>query len=153
VAGLKLASFTVKASMPQSIRWKLAAEAEGFRSAGAWLAAAADAYLKVRAKAGLPLPLAWHRGTFTARLMDGREVEVRGVVSPPFGVFRGTSHGPDRNMLRTLTHLPTGNVIATLRTSRQCRALAAEVAGVLARGGGEDIRAGPIVERHQREAT
>ena len=108
--------------MPQSIRWKQAAEAEGFRSAGAWLAVAADAYLKVRAKAGLPLPLAWHLGTFKARLMDGREVEVRGMVSPPFGVFQGTSHGPDRNKLRTLTHLPSHRIIATLRSSRQCRA-------------------------------
>jgi hypothetical protein len=149
---VKTASFTVHATMPQSIRWKLAAEAEGFRSAGAWLAAAADAYLKVRAKAGLPLPLAWHLGTFKARLMDGREVEVRGMVSPPFGIYRGTSHGPDRNKLRTLVHLPTSNVVATLRSSRQCRSLASELAGVLARGGGEDIRAGPIVERHRRDA-
>ncbi len=93
--------------MPQSIAWKRASESEGFRSVGVWAAYALDAYLKVRSKAGLPLPLAWHLGTFKARLMDGREVEVRGMVSPPFGVFRGTSHGPDRNKLRTLTHLPS----------------------------------------------
>ena len=74
------ASFTVHATAEQSIRWKRAAEAEGHRSAGTWLAAAADAYLRVRARAGQPLALAWHLGAFTARLMDGREVQVRGMV-------------------------------------------------------------------------
>lgn len=64
---MKVASVTVHASAEQSARWKRAAEAEGHRSAGTWLAAAADAYLKVRAKAGLPLPLAWRHGTFHVR--------------------------------------------------------------------------------------
>src|SRR4029077_9491622 len=94
--GVKVATFTVHATVEQSARWKQAAQAEGFPSAGAWLARAADAYLKVRAKAGLPLPLAWRIGMrFIVRLMDGREVEVRGVASPPFAIFRGTSYGPD----------------------------------------------------------
>src|SRR6185295_18315282 len=96
-ASLKVASFTVHANAQQSARWKQAAEAEGHRSAGTWLAAAADAYLRVRAKAGHPLPLAWHRGAFTACLMDGREVRVEGMVSPPFGLYEGTFLGPDRN--------------------------------------------------------
>ncbi len=147
---LKTASFHVRATTAQAAAWNRAAEAEGHRSAGTWLAAAADAYLKVRARAGHPLPLAWHHGAFTARLMDGRELQVRGVVSPPFGVFRGTSHGPDRNKLRTLVHLPSGRIIATLKSSRQCRALAAELAPVLLRGELPDPA--PIVERHRREA-
>ncbi len=147
---MKVASFTVHASPEQSIRWKRASEAEGHRSAGTWLAAAADAYLRVRARAGQPLPLAWHAGTFTARMMDGREVQVRGVVSPPFGVFQGNSHGPNGNKLRTLVHLPTSRVIATLKSSRQCRALAAELAPVLLRGELPDPA--PIVERHRRES-
>lgn len=147
---MKVASFTVHATAEQSIRWKRAAEAEGHRSAGTWLAAAADAYLRVRARAGQPFPLAWHLGEFTARMMDGREVGVRGVVSPPFGVFQGNSHGPDGNKLRTLVHLPTSRVIATLKSSRQCRALAAELAPVLLRGELPD--SAPIIERHRREA-
>ncbi len=147
---MKVASFTVHATAEQSIRWKRAAESEGHRSAGTWLALAADAYLRVRARAGQPLPLAWHLGVFMARLMDGREVQVRGMVSPPFGVFRGTSHGPDRNKLRTLVLLPSGRIIATLKSSRQCRALAAELAPVLLRGELPDPA--PIVERHRREA-
>ncbi len=147
---LKTASFTVHGTAEQSIRWKRASEAEGHRSAGTWLAAAADAYLRVRARAGQPLPLAWHAARFTARMMDGREVEVRGVVSPPFGVFQGNSHGPDGNKLRTLVHLPTSRVIATLRSSRQCRALAAELAPVLLRGELPDLA--PVIERHVRES-
>ena len=149
---MKTASFTVHATAEQSIRWKRAAEAEGHRSAGTWLAAAADAYLRVRAKAGHPLPLAWRRGVrFRVQLMEGREIEIDGVVSPPFGVFQGTSHGPDRNKLRTLVHLPTRRVIATLRSSRQCRALAAELAPILLRGELPD--SGPVVERHVRESV
>ncbi|HEY3572113.1 MAG TPA: hypothetical protein VGP73_29570 [Thermoanaerobaculia bacterium] len=148
---MKVATFTVHATAEQSVRWKRAAEAEGHRSAGTWLAAAADAYLKARARAGHPLPLAWHLGKFTARLMDGRELQVRGVVSPPFGIFRGTSHGPDRNKLRTLVHLPTGRIIATLKSSRQCRALAAELAPVLLRGELPDPAL--IIQRNVRESV
>ncbi len=148
---MKVATFTVHGTAEQSVRWKRAAESEGHRSAGTWLAAAADAYLRVRARAGQPLPLAWHLGAFTARLMDGREIQVRGMVSPPFGLYRGTSHGPDRNKLRTLVHVPTARVIATLRSSRQCRALAAELAPVLLRG--ELPALAPVVERHVRESV
>ncbi len=148
---MKIATFTVHGTAEQSVRWKRAAEAEGHRSAGTWLALAADVYLRVRARAGHPLPLAWHLGAFTARLMDGREVRVRGMVSPPFGTYRGNSHGPDGNKRRTLVHLPSGRVIATLRSSRQCRALAAELAPVLLRGELPDLA--PVVERHVRESV
>jgi hypothetical protein len=148
---LKVASYTVHGDKQQSVRWNRAAEGEGFKSTGTWLAMAADAYLRVRARAGHPLPLAWHQGVFTARLMDGRELQVWGMVSPPFGTFRGTSHGPDRNKLRTLVHLPSGRIVATLKSSRQCRALAAELAPVLLRG--EQPDSAPIVERHVRESV
>jgi hypothetical protein len=149
---VKVASFHVRATQAQSERWKRAADAEGYASAGSWLADAADAYLKMRAKTGLPLPLAWHLGRFSVVLMDGREIEVRGVVSPPFGVYQGTSHGPDGNKLRTLVHLPGRRVVATLRSSRQCRALAAELAPVMLRGDPTPDPSG-IVERHRRESA
>jgi hypothetical protein len=158
VAGMKTATFSVRASMPQSIAWKRAAESEGFASCGAWLARAADAYLRVRAKAGLPLPLAWHHGRFRVTMEDGREAEMHGLVSPPFGTFHGSGAGPipsGSTHLHTLVYLPGRRIAATFRYSRQCRALAAELAGVWARSGGEDgdIRAGPLIERHEREAT
>jgi hypothetical protein len=145
--------------MPQSVAWKRAADAEGFRSVGAWLARAADAYLKVRAKAGLPLPLAWHLGRFPVRLEDGTEPELRGFVSPPFGIFHGSGGGPipqGSTHCQTLVYLPARRIVATFRYAREAKALAAELAGVWARGGGGedgDIRAGPLIERHEREAT
>ena len=149
---MNVATFTVHATADQSVRWKRAAEAEGHRSAGTWLAAAADAYLRVRAKAGQPLPLAWRHGvSFRVRLMDGREIELRGVTSPPFGIFQGTAHGPDGNHLRTLVHLPTCRVVATLKSSRQCRVLAAEIAPALLRGELPDLL--PVVARHARESV
>jgi hypothetical protein len=148
---VKVATFTVHATAEQSIRWKRAAESEGHRSAGTWLALAADAYLRVRARAGLPLPLAWHYGFFTVRLMDGREVKTRGMVSPPFGTFQGTTHGPDKSHLRTLVHLPSGRVIATLKGTRQCRTLASEIAPVLLRGELPDLL--PVIDRHVRESV
>lgn len=149
---MKTASFTVHATAEQSIRWKRAAEAEGHRSAGTWLAAAADAYLKARAKAGNPLPLAWSFGVrFRVCLMDGQEIEVPGVASPPFGIFQGTGFGPDRNKLRTLVHLPNCRIIATLKSSRQCRTLAAELAPILLRGELPDPA--PVVERHVRDSV
>jgi hypothetical protein len=149
VGSLRVASFTVRATAEQSARWKRAAEAEGHRSAGTWLAEAADAYLKARARAGRPLPLAWRRGLFRVLLLDGREVEVCGMVSPPFGEFRGTVEGRDTSKRRTLVHIPTRRVIATLKSARQCKALAAELAPVYAR---DEATALGIAERHLREA-
>jgi hypothetical protein len=52
---LRVASFTVQATAAQSARWKRAADSEGFRSAGAWLAEAADAYLQLRSRQGCQL--------------------------------------------------------------------------------------------------
>lgn len=155
---MKVATFTVRADVHQSTRWKQAADSEGFRSAGAWLARAADAYLRLRAKAGIPLPLAWRLGRFPVVLDDGAAPELRGWVSPPFGIFHGTGAGPippGSTHLHTLCYLPGRRIVATFKTSRQCKALAAELAGVWARSGGEaeDIRAGPLIDRHQREAT
>jgi hypothetical protein len=155
---VKTASFTVRATMPQSIAWKRAADAEGFPSCGAWLSRAADAYLRLRAKAGIPLPLAWHLGRFRVRLEDGTEPELRGFVSPPFGIFHGSGAGPipqGSTHSQTLVYLPGRRIVATFRVARQAKALAAELAGVWARSGGEaeDIRAGPLIERHEREAT
>lgn len=130
---MKVASFTVRASMPQSIRWKQAAEGEGFASVGSWAGRALDAYLEARARAGRPISLSWHKGVFRV-VLDGTEATVRGMVSPPFAYYQGSSYGPDRNKPRTLVNLRTGQIIATLRTARQCQALAAELAPAYARG-------------------
>lgn len=154
---MKTASFTVRASTDQAERWNRASQAEGFISAGQWLACAADAYLKVRARAGLPLPLAWRHGRFRVRLEDGAEPELRGWVSPPFGIFHGSPEGPiphGSTKCYSLVYVPACRLVATFRYAKHGRALAAELSGLWARHGGEetDIRAGPVIERHQREA-
>ena len=70
---MKTASFTVHATAEQSIRWKRAADAEGHRSAGTWLAAATDAYLRVRAS-GNP---AWYATSARAFTIVGRALPAR----------------------------------------------------------------------------
>ena len=150
---MKTASFTVRATTEQALRWNRAAEAEGHRSAGTRLACAADAYLKVRAKAGMPLPLAWRRfGRFLVRLESGEEVTMRGPVSPPFGCFRGDSEGSKpHGLLYSLVYLPERRIVATLRTARQAKALAAELVPVLIRG--DPLPSpGAVITRHEREA-
>jgi len=149
---LKVASFTVHATALQSARWKQAAEAEGFASVGSWAAPALDAYLKARARAGHPIPLAWRRGRFRVRLDSGETVSLAGHISPPFFSFRGTGDGPDPlSKFHTLIFQPDGRFIATVRTYRQAQALAAELAPLLLRGELPDPA--PIVDRHQRESA
>jgi hypothetical protein len=143
---MKVASFTVHADARQSARWKQAAEGEGFPSVGAWLAGAADAYLKVRAKAGLPIPLAWRKGVFRVELEGGGSMAVRGHLSPPFGVFAGVPGEPARYRGRkqhTLVYVPSRRVLATLRSHRQAQALASELARLWYRGEGAEPSGNP----------
>jgi hypothetical protein len=146
---VKTASFTVRATEKQSLRWKRAADAEGHASVGTWLADAADAYLQHRASAGRPLPLSWRRGRFPVLLEDG-EVTVRGFTSEPFHAFRGTFKGADP-LGDHYSLVYCGRIMATLKTYAQCKALASELAPVLIRG---DPSTDPdrIIERHRREA-
>jgi hypothetical protein len=137
---VKVATFTVHATAEQSRRWKIAAEGEGFPSAGAWLACAADAYLKARARAGLPVPLAWRKATFRVDLESG-EALVRGHVSPPFGVFYGTPAGVPTYLggkRQTLVYMPSKRILATLRTFAEAKVLAAELARLWYRGDGAE---------------
>jgi hypothetical protein len=135
---LKTAVFTVHAGPLQSARWKQAADAAGHASVGSWLAEAADLYLHQLAKTGLPRPLAWHRGTFRAVLVNDKEREVRGWVSPPFGTFRGGVVAQKHFGPHTLVYLPTGRLLATFGTIREARALAAELAAVWVRWEGKE---------------
>jgi hypothetical protein len=146
---VKTVAFTVRGTMAQGIRWKQAADADGHRAVGSWLAEAADAYLKARARAGRPIPLGWHRARFLVALNDG-EAMVKGHASPPFGIFAGTAVklGGD---CQTLVHLPSRRIIATLRSARQAKALASELASALLREDRE-LAAG-ITERHERESV
>ena len=152
---MKVATYTVRASQAQAISWNRAAAGEGYVSTGAWIAAAVDAYLKVRARAGLPIPLAWRLGSFSVWLDGGELVTVKGRLSPPFGSYAGTAAEPSTYASRhryTLVYIPDSRVIATLRSYRQVQALASELAPVLIRG--DPLPSpGAVVERHRREAV
>jgi hypothetical protein len=149
-AAMKVAHFTVHATAAQSERWKRAADAEGYASAGSWLADAADAYLKVRARAGRPIPLAWRIGHFPVILENEEEVTMPGFVSSPFGAYRGTSAGRGYAACHryTLVYIPESRIIATMRTYRQCQGLASELAPLMIR---DQATASKVVERHVRE--
>jgi hypothetical protein len=141
---MKVATFTVHADARQSARWKQAAEGEGYASAGAWLAAAADAYLKARARAGMPIPLRWRKGRFRVELQAGA-AEVSGFLSMPFGAFRGTVQGRGVACHQyTLVYVPAGRILATVRTYAQCKALAAELARLWVRGDGSEPSGNPV---------
>jgi hypothetical protein len=153
---LKVATFTVRATVAQSARWKQAAASEGHLSVGTWAAEALDAHLKARAQAGKPLPLAWSKGRFRVRLEDGKELEVRGWIARPFAFYRGTAAGPELRgcHLYTLTYLPTLRLVATFGKARHCKALASELARTWVRWGGNAEPAedpAPLLQRFQRE--
>lgn len=137
---MKTAAFTVRATEKQSVRWKRAAEAEGYPSAGAWLADAADRHLQAVARAGRPVPLAWARfGRFNVRLVDGRELQVPGRVSHPFGIYRGTpedGRGVKGCCRFVLVYIPTGRTVATLRHEAECKSLASSLASLWVRWDG-----------------
>jgi hypothetical protein len=153
---LKAASFHVRATTAQAAAWNRAAEAHGHASTGTWIAEAMDRYLDALKRAGKPIPLAWNRfGRFTVRLMDGREVEVPGRTSPPFGIFRGNAMGPlglgaGRH---SLVFLPGARIVATLATERHCKVLASELSRTWVRWGGQEPTEdpAPLLQRFQRE--
>jgi hypothetical protein len=109
-------SFTVDADRERAELWRVAA-AERCMSVPSWLADTADAHLRELARTGRAVPLSWHPGRFLVRLTDttrspwvGVDVEVPGLVSRPFGIYRGTSRGVGApgSGSHTLTHIPTG---------------------------------------------
>jgi hypothetical protein len=152
---LKVATFSVRATERQSLRWKRAADHEGHRSVGTWLAEAADRYLDAVIRAGKPLPLAWHWGRFRVRFLGGTEGEVKGLISQPFGIYLGTEEGPKtgRRESHTLVYIPAARQLATLRTAAHCRSLASELARVWVRWGGNEPSEdpAPLLQRFQRE--
>lgn len=154
---LKTASFTVRATERQSLRWKRAAEGAGHKAVGTWLAGAVDAYLDALQRAGKPLPLAWRWGAFQVALLDGSEPELKGWLAPPFGVFRGSAVGLRDPGCRTfsLVYIPARRVLATLKSARQCQALASDLARAWVRWGGNEPTEdpAPVLDRHKREAV
>ncbi len=130
-------TYTVTARRDQAERWEAAASADGLRGVGSWLAETADTALRERAQTGRPPALPWLQDRFrvtvtdtTARPEVAHEIEVRGMVSGPFGIFRGDGGGVGEPGCSrySLVHRPTRRVIVTLPLRKSCMALAAELA-------------------------
>jgi len=157
----KVAHFTIAASVEQSARWKQAAELMGHLSIGTWLAEAADSFMEARTSAASPgagtvppIALSWRRsGRFPVVLENGEEIEVTGMVSPPFGIYHGHSGGPvDVGVTPyTLVYVPERRILATFRHADKARALASELAPTLWRGLPPPDPGG-ILERYRGEA-
>jgi hypothetical protein len=146
----RLATFTVAASVEQGAAWKRAAELAGHLSIGTWLAEAADVHARPRPRAlpavptalvapsPSPISLSWRRGgRFPVVLEeDGQEVEREGIISPPFGIFRG--HGGGRawegSKAYSLVYIPERRILGSFRFVGKARALAAELAPTLLHG-------------------
>ena len=75
------------------------------------------------------------------------------MISLPFGYYRGDDgrQRDIRSSFFTLVYLPADKIVATLRSARQVKALASELAGALLRGELPD--AGQVVGRHVRESV
>jgi hypothetical protein len=73
---------------------------------------------------------------FRVVLEDGQEVEREGLVSPPFGIFRGHPVGREYKGIRsyTLVYLPERRILGSFRFAGKARKLAAELAHVLVHG-------------------
>jgi hypothetical protein len=129
-------SFTVDTDRKRASLWREAA-AERCMSVPSWLADTADAHLRELARTGRATPLLWLRDRFKVTVTDtsrspsiAADVAVPGLISGPFGIFRGSGHGAGApgSGEHSLVHLPTRRIIATLPLRKSCMALAAELA-------------------------
>jgi hypothetical protein len=142
-------TFTLRATDEQAGDWLTAARTAGFKHTSKWIAEAAD-FLRHLST----LPLAWRHGRFRVVLEDGTEPEVRGWISPPFGLFHGSADGPiphGSTQRYSLIYLPARRIVATFRTAGNYKSLASELASLLLRGELPDPV--PVVERHLRESA
>jgi hypothetical protein len=70
-------------------------------------------------------------------LEDGEELEREGIISPPFGIFRGHGGGGqawEGSKAYSLVYLPERRILGSFRFVGKARALAAELAPTLLHG-------------------
>lgn len=125
---IETCTFTVEVNRDQAERWRDAAHLEE-RSVESWLAHTANTYLKELVRTGRSRSLSWNSASFEV-LLSSQAHKVQGLISGPFGIFRGSAWGGVGEPgcgLYTLVHLPTGRVMKTLGLQKACMALAAEL--------------------------
>jgi hypothetical protein len=148
--------------------WSQVARYLGHRETRAWVRSVVADALESSPLRFVPiLPLDWHRGTFQPiRTDDGKtyaRLDVRGLVSGPFGIYRGGDliREPERETGFTLAHVPTGRRLASLDRVRSCKRLAEELAPLRMgwhrddpeKVGGVDVpRVNALVTKYERAA-
>jgi hypothetical protein len=83
-----------------------------------------------------PPPLSWTKATFHVPVRPPEESKivpfpVAGIVSGPFGIFRGDTNGPDRGLTQprfSLVLLACGRFLSTSARRIDCQVLAEELA-------------------------
>jgi hypothetical protein len=149
--------------------WFQVARYVGHRDVRAWIRCVVEDALESPPLRFVPItPLEWHCETFKVnRTADGTAyalLDVRGLVSGPFGIYRGCyliQEDPKRVKGFTLAHVPTGRRLAFLPTMKRCELLAEELAPLRmswhvadrVRARAEDAaKAADLIRDHERAA-
>ena len=104
----------------------------------------------------IPPPLTWTKATFHVPVRPPGESKlvpfpVAGIVSGPFGIFRGDTNGPDRGFTQprfSLVLLACGRFLSTSARRIDCQVLAEELAPLEAAWSATDpsVVTGPGIE-------
>src|SRR6476646_6279276 len=136
MARRKMIDCTVRAAPQQAARWGGAAQHDGARNVGAWLASLATARLRYLGRYVPRMVLRWRRAHFNALRLpyfnapEATLHEVNGIVAGPFGIYKDEEDDrrpripPDFH----LVHVPTGSHLAKLRRRKECKTLARQLA-------------------------
>ena len=135
MARRKMIDFTVRATPQQAARWGGAAQHDGARNVGAWLASLASARLRDLGRYVPRIALRWRRAHFNALRLpyfnapEATLHEVNGIVAGPFGIYKDEDDGlrPRRPPTFHLVHVPTGSHLANLPLRKRCKTLAREL--------------------------
>ena len=137
MARRKMIDFTVRATPQQAARWGGAAQHDGARNVGAWLAPLASERLRYLGRYVPRMVLRWRRAHFNALRLpyfnapEATLHEVNGIVAGCFGIYKDQEDEDLRPRMPPtfhLVHVPTGSHLAKLRRRKECKTLARELA-------------------------
>src|SRR6476646_4991800 len=136
MATRNMTTVTVHATRQQLARWGGAAQHDGARNVGAWLASLATERLRHLGRFVPRMALRWRRAHFNALRLpyfnapEATLHEVNGIVAGPFGIYRDEEDEdlrPRRPPTFNLVHVPTGSHLAKLPLRKRCKTLAREL--------------------------
>ena len=136
MARRKMIDFAVRATPQQAARWAGAAQHDGARNVGAWLASLATERLRYLGRYVPRMALRWRRAHFNALRLpyfnapEATLHEVNGIVAGCFGIYKDQEEDqrPKPPPVFNLVHVPTGSHLAKLPLRKSCKTLARELA-------------------------